>query len=944
MLRRKVTGSFVCLQCRLQLGTVGLRRHFSATAPARRDQQALSRQAVIDALSGFDRRLGTRDAPAPDTAKAQPPPDAPQAHDGQQTGTETLAGLQGASSGGQGLEDASPDDGSEQKMQNLFRTLLSSKKDRDGVVTPLSTKQYYKSRGKHLAAENEELAVDVMGRPSSAIVLRSSRRRAKTKAKDISKSPGAEEQEAKASKSQLLDAEMVETKDGEAQENQASKVRLDEILERDENYFTLSDALRHIDELRPSASQHLLPSDFEELKTRLDDGFTLFQLQQYIHTHYASPREPKVEEPKPDEPQGLQITNPPWVVKKQPWVPLPQDTADSAQGHLADLSSKERLVARLMRECWNLTSQSSFHIRGRLDVTLTDTEFGLLLLGTRKWLRDIARDTLSSGSQIEALVPSSTISIVAPKFAAEGILVEINNILCQSRTISIDRNLVASEKLNQELLEDVGRITNTLVRFGPSGKEILVSWINLPEPPKGSENLGDVVLRLLLSAHHSTTRTSSASTMLPASRAKSRAGGFVTRYDCQSQLPWYQHRKEWARWVAPTETQKKKGAETIRPSFLPHPIEINDWDPILSRKPGEPFRHRETQLARGGWSSELTTKTSAAFGHIVHSRPPNPGFKIRIEFKKSDRAFLPVLPPITALDLPTNLIEEGLWHSTIIIRFLPDPQHPLAPGTPPPPPLELNVEADHKELKRIIGLRAVTSSFTHDVLLPASPVDVRLLQERYFELPGASLDEHLPVVIDFLNKSDLRPWDNKLITPPTLPGVRLPRRLLETDNPSQNVNKTKVTKCEETATKTAASTASVAQGESIDELPELGTTSETKKEPKDDFVTVNYRFVGIEIQRSVTAEYEGFKLSYRSTQAGKYTNKSAQVSLEAVAVDKNLLGPDGKPAALEGDAVSEAQTSSPAKKPDAAAYMNVVSAMANKLVSRGSKFGWEVRG
>jgi len=96
----------------------------------------------------------------------------------------------------------------------------------------------------------------------------------------------------------------------------------------------------------------------------------------------------------------------------------------------------------------------------------------MTLVGTRKWLRDIARNSLGAGNQIEALRPSSTISILAQQPAAESILMEINNILSHAKTTSINVDLVSPEPLDPELLEDVGRLTNTLVRLDTSGKQV----------------------------------------------------------------------------------------------------------------------------------------------------------------------------------------------------------------------------------------------------------------------------------------------------------------------------------------------------------------------------------------------------------------------------------------------------------------------------------------
>jgi hypothetical protein len=248
--------------------------------------------------------------------------------------------------------------------------------------------------------------------------------------------------------------------------------------------------------------------------------------------------------------------------------------------------------------------------------------------------------------------------------------------------------------------------------------------------------------------------------------------------------------------------------------------------------------------------------------------------------------------------------------------------------------LELRIEADHKELKRIISLRVVTSSSSRDFLLPTSPVDVRLLQERFYSLPGATINEHVPAILDFLNNSDLRPWDRTLITPALLPGVRLPRRLVETDVPAAE------------PIESAAETSPAAATE-----PPSETSAEATPSPSpspEDILTLDYRFAGLEILRTISAEYEGFKLSYQSTQAGKYTSKTAQISLAAEAVPESALA-NRDPSLVEHNIIRKRSKSTAApeeEKLDATAFMGVVSRMVDQVtlkVNGKGRFGWEMR-
>jgi hypothetical protein len=68
------------------------------------------------------------------------------------------------------------------------------------------------------------------------------------------------------------------------------------------------------------------------------------------------------------------------------------------------------------------------------------------------------------------------LSIVAPKPVAETILDRVNDVLSKARTSDFPVDLVSSEPLQPGVLEEVGRITNTVARLDPSGKKVREIW------------------------------------------------------------------------------------------------------------------------------------------------------------------------------------------------------------------------------------------------------------------------------------------------------------------------------------------------------------------------------------------------------------------------------------------------------------------------------------
>lgn len=297
-----------------------------------------------------------------------------------------------------------------------------------------------------------------------------------------------------------------------------------------------------------------------------------------------------------------------------------------------------------------------------------------------------------------------------------------------------------------------------------------------------------MVYRYLISAFNSQLRSSSAVKILP--REEAAGGRYIPNFACQPQLPWHERRKQWARWVVPSPARGEEKAKkpikprTIPSNFLPHQIEIKPdrgvkeptpYPPPFSR---DPFLPPPPSPPPSPWSSDLITDTQAIFGQVLHAQPPHPHSPSSAPIASPSldtslpRSFVPTLPPLTAFGFPSNIHEEGLWHSTLVLHFLPSPSSPDAP------PLELRVEADHAELKRIVSLRVVTSHFDGDILFPAAPVDLRLRQDRYYQLRGDGIDVHAPAILEFMKAADLRPWAGKLATPPNLEGLMLPRRIL----------------------------------------------------------------------------------------------------------------------------------------------------------------------
>ncbi|KAL2149977.1 hypothetical protein VTH82DRAFT_7653 [Thermothelomyces myriococcoides] len=705
----------------------------------------------------------------------------------------------------------------------------------------------YTSRGHIVTPERRGLDIAMLGKPGSAIVLREKRPRKKRplppELKSESDSPGTH----------VDPASLLADKDAAVNSE---------------------DILLNIHELRPKDERILSDKAFTQLRDNLVNGFTNAQLTRYVR-EYEEIKQLDLEETHEHPVEEF----PPWVLEHQPWAPILEDGLEGVDPRLAGyitkgMTPKVRLAVRLMRNCWNLCNQSVLDKDGYLCLRLRDVEFSLLTLGNRRWLEGTPRAILAHVKEVRLIRESRLVSVVAPKHTADVIVDRIHGALSNARTSEFETDLVAPECLEPHVLEEVGRVTNTVTRLDPSGKKVLVTWIDRPERDKNYENACETVLRFLRHAYGPKPYVSTALRIVPEDLIHQ--GRYLPALNPGQKLPWQERSAKWERWTAPVphwNSDFKPASGLIPADILP--FQLKEEDTVKHSDAVSVAGGSDPELSYPGWSTEAQTDTSIVFGHVVFSRQKssapqsNPSPEPAAQLDTSlPRTFVPILPALGSLNVPNNLREGGLWHSTTIIRFSPSPDTPedLAASAPD---LELLIESDHVEVKALISLRAIKETFTGDVLFPAAPVDARLVQRRYFSLPGASIEHHVPSIITFITKSDLRPWAGKLSTPSALLGVHIPRRLLTPISQSRDDDDGTATPNNDSNSSSSAHQDGAADNNGGDD---------------DDKVRIDYTLASVQIQRTVTAEFKYLRLRYTSIQAGQRGGERAELSLEAARV------------------------------------------------------------
>lgn len=253
----------------------------------------------------------------------------------------------------------------------------------------------------------------------------------------------------------------------------------------------------NIEELRPM--HRILPStEFKAVFDLLLNGFTSTQLESYVerqHTREEEGDESPLVESIPDD---LSTTRP-WILEQSAWSPdvkgALQDIPHPLKGYiLKSMPPKQRLVMLLMRECWGMSVQEVMDGQGVLEARLRDTEFKLLTckchhrpfysalklmkpivtVGNQRWLRSILRIHLSpgGGKSIQVVKSRNAIRIVAPKVVAESCLKALDETLQKTKTRTIRMVQVPMKHLTANMLEELGRLTNSVVKSHAAQKEV----------------------------------------------------------------------------------------------------------------------------------------------------------------------------------------------------------------------------------------------------------------------------------------------------------------------------------------------------------------------------------------------------------------------------------------------------------------------------------------
>lgn len=264
-------------------------------------------------------------------------------------------------------------DGQQEQTQAQAQAQARDEKPRGntkyGVKRPLDPRKRHLSRNRILTEEVEGLGSSMLGKPGHVIVMRDGGRYEKKKGRTSATEPPEEEEE-----------------DDDNDEPNSEAIDIEAQLDSQRKPPTAQEVRENMDGLRPKTETTLPERDFKKLQASLTEGFLSAQLHDYLQ-HCEQHPLPTKPVSLPDEEN--EVPSKPhynWIRNVSPWVPLgkepsiTQGTNPSLYGYLTDsATAKEKLVVRIMRQCWGLSIAELDTGLGETRVKMAARDFVLLM-------------------------------------------------------------------------------------------------------------------------------------------------------------------------------------------------------------------------------------------------------------------------------------------------------------------------------------------------------------------------------------------------------------------------------------------------------------------------------------------------------------------------------------------------------------------------------------
>ncbi|KAI0886096.1 mitochondrial inner-membrane-bound regulator-domain-containing protein [Annulohypoxylon maeteangense] len=694
------------------------------------------------------------------------------------------------------------------------------------------------SRNRILTEDAQSIDSDMLGKPASVIIMRDG---GIYRRKNIP----------------------IHSNDAEGELNNRN-TDIEALLDSQRTPLVAEEVRKNIHSLKPKTETVLSEREFRKLQALLIGGFLNTQLSDYLDHH----RRPVPFESKSDVKSTIGRGD--WIKHITPWAPLgsqsiiPEEIDPSLYGYISDSATpKEKLAVRIMRECWYLSIGELDTGLGETRVIVQSSEFLLLMRGTQRWMSVMGQICLDPGEKIEAFRDQKMLRFVTSKPKVAILVKELYDTIKQITSKTFAMSLVARKPIHEAYLEEVGRITNTHVRRKQNPNQLQVTWIELKTRAAQGltrlENLSEVVFRLLFTTF--TPQPGTTTNLYVTGLDDKAAGRFVADAVSREKLGWKDRMGQWARYMLPLASEGNRLAMKSTLKRLTLPVEphaeASVFDEHKEFLPNTQFPSHPIK-----WAESYQVSTKAGFGYLLHENDPltSPPPLLDLPTTNHLRAFAPVSPHplhLARLEAKNDEAAHALIQtkSVVVVHFWPErtSKAKREHSTLLAPRLELHLAILGYEVKGIKSLHAIKQTHITDVMLPASPVDIRFMQEQYCELQGDATEfAAWQPLADFLKPARLDLARGKFDMPPRQK-FPIPKRLFSSSD---------------------------ANIRSIDGDPSTDPN---------ELISTPYMFAGLEIRRSVSMPYEGFQLTYASVDAEQAGGHKTEVSLEPGFGDGTLV-------------------------------------------------------
>ncbi|UKZ84570.1 uncharacterized protein TrAFT101_000476 [Trichoderma asperellum] len=482
---------------------------------------------------------------------------------------------------------------------------------------------------------------------------------------------------------------------------------MEEVEESNEE--VLEAALKHIDDLRPVDRTVLPIKEFDSLANTLVDGFKTSQLTRYYNRERLTAHNQSLQKPPSYS----------WIDNLSPWEPAKPD-------HWGPLRPKQRQVILIMQTIWNLEVKEQVEGLGRTLVWLEPRIFQLIAPPNSSILEQVSKDFLyeSNKEKITASFDDCRIKIYAQKSTVPVILAHLDEIVKSIRHQKIPSTHIEEDDLDEQLLQELERITKTHIKYNKGSKELEISWLEsqIPSPStEGTKNIetpADIALRLLLE-QPSKDDQSSVHIITASEVDRAKDGSFISHQRERRSMRWRDKLKPWSRYVLPVGQATTAGDDVLE--HLLEAISLPD-----------------TSNSKANKKAELVV-TTASFGHVLHGK----GSRTVATMAKHRRLLSPALPHPASF---TSIMDEDkplTQRTTITLNFSPDPTHHSKDTSSTLPSVQLQLPVDpvtdiaDSSLPSGSTLFGVAAHSISDILLPGESVDIRLTQQRLLPLDAS---------------------------------------------------------------------------------------------------------------------------------------------------------------------------------------------------------------